>query len=59
VLNESIWDGDYRAARVGPWMQIAADTRRFKDRVKKTYEDIGWVFSGEHRARVYRERVLG
>ena len=51
------WDFAYRAARLGPWEQYGRDAKRFQKRIEDVEASIKHVFTAEHRARVYEERL--
>ena len=55
VLNHSEWADDYEAARRGPWEEFARDRDRFERRMHEIADQIGWIFTPEHRARKLRE----
>ena len=40
---------DYRNARRGPWIQLAADRHRFQRRINEFDSKFGYIFSDEHR----------
>ena len=50
VFRFSDWSPEmYRAARKGPWMQLAIDGQRFKRRIQQTELALGNIFTDNHR----------
>ena len=47
------WRFAYQKSRKGPWEQYGRDAERFKNKIKTIESAIGYVFSEEHRARMY------
>ncbi|XP_021932306.1 protein phosphatase 1 regulatory subunit 15A [Zootermopsis nevadensis] len=47
------WNYAYRAARCGPWEQMARDRERFMRRIRQSEPLLAVVFSAEHRQRVW------
>ena len=43
----------YRAARKGPWMQLAVDRHRFKRRIQLTEVALGNIFTDIHRDKMW------
>ena len=43
----------YRAARKGPWMQLAVDGHRFKRRIRQTELALGNIFTDSHRNKMW------
>ena len=43
----------YRAARKGPWMQLAVDGHRFKRRIQQTELALGNIFTDYHRDKMW------
>lgn len=50
------WDYALRAARIGPWEQLARDTKRFQDRIHCIGEVLQSVLDSEHREKIWKER---
>ncbi|XP_031789517.1 uncharacterized protein LOC100679548 isoform X1 [Nasonia vitripennis] len=50
------WNFAYRAARPGPWEQIARDRERFNSRIKCIGRVLNPVLAKDHRDLVYNER---
>ena len=44
---------DYQRARIGPWIQIAADRHRFQRRINEFDTKFGYIFGDLHREHVY------
>ena len=53
VLNESMWAEEYAEARVGPWETFRRDRDRFLRHIQELEQDLAWVFSAEHRRKIY------
>lgn len=51
-----VWNHAYRAARRGPWEQMARDRERFTCRIRETEPTLAPVLSAEHRLRIWKER---
>ena len=50
VYHETTWsEQDYRNARRGPWIYLAADRHRFQKRINEFDSNFGYIFSDEHR----------
>ena len=41
-------DQDYRNARIGRWIFLAADRHRFQRRIHEFHNNFGYIFSDEH-----------
>ena len=50
------WNYAYRAARRGPWEQMARDRDRFRTRILREGPTIEPVLRNEHRMRIWHER---
>lgn len=50
------WDYAYRAARKGPWEQIARDRFRFNGRISNYHLILDPILQVDHRVRVWTER---
>ncbi|KAG7214022.1 hypothetical protein KM043_001392 [Ampulex compressa] len=50
------WDFAYRAARKGPWEEMARDRERFRGRIKCIECILNPILSTLHRAQVWQER---
>ena len=50
--NDSEWEDDYRAARVGHWEALARDRARFMNRIQQTEQAISWIFAPHHRSKI-------
>lgn len=48
------WDYAYRAARLGPWEQIARDRCRFRDRILRLEMTLSPVLREDHREKIYK-----
>lgn len=44
TINEQEWHDDYKQARIGPWISIAADRARFNRRIQQTAEMLYPIF---------------
>jgi len=44
---------DYRRARTGHWIQLAADRHRFQRRIDEFDTNFGYIFTDIHREHVY------
>ena len=54
VHYETDWtEKDYRRARVGPWMHLAADRHRFQRRIREFDMKFGYIFTDIHREYMY------
>jgi len=54
VYFQTIWsDQDYRRARVGPWIYLAADRHRFQRRIRNFESEFGYIFTDIHREYMY------
>ena len=54
VFKPTDWSPDeYREARKGYWMQIAADRYRFRRRISRTETELGTTFSADHREKIF------
>jgi len=50
------WNYAYRAARRGPWEEIARDTERFKGRINSIAIVLNPILKSKHRSQVWQER---
>ncbi|XP_018398378.1 PREDICTED: uncharacterized protein LOC108776301 isoform X2 [Cyphomyrmex costatus] len=50
------WNYAYRAARRGPWEEIARDNERFKGRIKSIAIVLDPILKSKHRSQVWQER---
>lgn len=50
------WDYAYRAARRGPWEEMARDRERFKGRINSIDRVLRPILSTQHRTRIWQER---
>ncbi|XP_078050301.1 protein phosphatase 1 regulatory subunit 15 [Augochlora pura] len=50
------WDYAYRAARKGPWEEMARDRARFKGRINCIGRVLNPILSTQHRLRIWQER---
>ncbi|KAL6259930.1 hypothetical protein P5V15_009840 [Pogonomyrmex californicus] len=50
------WDYAYRAARKGPWEEIARDNERFKGRINSIALVLDPILKNKHRSRIFQER---
>ncbi|XP_053994413.1 uncharacterized protein LOC128884799 [Hylaeus volcanicus] len=50
------WNYAYRAARRGPWEQMARDRERFKDRIHCIERVLNPILSVQHRTHIWQER---
>lgn len=50
------WDYAYRAARRGPWEEIARDNERFKRRINSIAVVLDPILKNTHRLKVWQER---
>ncbi|XP_033332536.2 protein phosphatase 1 regulatory subunit 15 [Megalopta genalis] len=50
------WDYAYRAARKGPWEEMARDRVRFKGRINCIGRVLNPILSTQHRLRIWQER---
>ncbi|XP_075219131.1 uncharacterized protein LOC142323419 [Lycorma delicatula] len=50
------WNYALRAARVGPWEELARDTMRFQNRIHCVGEVLQSVLDSKHRQKVFKER---
>ncbi|XP_076163399.1 protein phosphatase 1 regulatory subunit 15 [Ptiloglossa arizonensis] len=50
------WDYAYRAARRGPWEQMARDRNRFKSRIKCIEHVLNPILTIQHRTHIWQER---
>ena len=54
VHYQSKWsEKDYKRARIGPWIQLAADRFRFQRRIKEFDSKFGYIFSDRHREYIH------
>ena len=54
VFKPTDWSPDeYREARKGYWMQIAADRYRFRRRISRTETELENIFTDAHRSKVF------
>ena len=54
VFRFNDWSPEvYRAARKGPWMQLAVDRHRFKRRIQQTELALGNIFTDNHRNKMW------
>ncbi|XP_076618427.1 protein phosphatase 1 regulatory subunit 15 isoform X2 [Colletes latitarsis] len=50
------WDYAYRAARRGPWEEMARDRERFKGRINCIERVLNPILSNQHRTHIWQER---
>ncbi|XP_014609354.1 PREDICTED: phosphopantothenoylcysteine decarboxylase subunit VHS3 isoform X2 [Polistes canadensis] len=50
------WDYAYRAARKGPWEQMARDRSRFNGRISSYHLILDPILQDDHRVRIWTER---
>ncbi|KYN40593.1 Protein phosphatase 1 regulatory subunit 15A [Trachymyrmex septentrionalis] len=50
------WNYAYRAARRGPWEEIARDNERFKKRIKSIAIVLDPILKSKHRSQIWQER---
>lgn len=50
------WDFAYRAARLGPWEEMARDRERFKDRISSIGRIVEPILTSPVRTRIWNER---
>ena len=50
------WNYAYRAARRGPWEEIARDNERFKKRTKSIAIVLDPILKSKHRSQIWQER---
>lgn len=50
------WNFAYRAARKGPWEEMARDRERFKRRINCIANVLDPILRSQHRAHVWQER---
>ena len=50
------WCQAYEEARIGPWVQFAADRERFKKRITDSETVLNPILSNDHREKVYSDR---
>ncbi|XP_018303567.1 uncharacterized protein PPP1R15 isoform X2 [Mycetomoellerius zeteki] len=50
------WNYAYRAARRGPWEELARDNERFRGRIKSIAIVLDPILKSKHRSRVWQER---
>ncbi|XP_018374621.1 PREDICTED: uncharacterized protein LOC108768618 isoform X2 [Trachymyrmex cornetzi] len=50
------WNYAYRAARRGPWEEIARDNERFRGRIKSIAIVLDPILKSKHRSQVWQER---
>ncbi|XP_031841541.1 protein phosphatase 1 regulatory subunit 15 [Nomia melanderi] len=50
------WDFAYRAARKGPWEQMARDRERFKGRINCIGRILNPILTTQHRTHIWQER---
>ena len=51
VYQPTDWSyDDYRSARIGPWIRMAADRSRFQRRIRQIDLLIGHIFTEQYRA---------
>jgi len=50
------WNYAYRAARKGPWEEIARDNNRFKGRINSIAHVLDPILKSKHRSQVWQER---
>lgn len=48
------WDFAYRAARLGPWEQMARDRCRFRDRILRLEMTLSPVLREDHREKIFK-----
>lgn len=48
------WDYAYRAARLGPWEQMARDRFRFRDRILRLECILSPILQEKHREKIYK-----
>ena len=54
VFRFSDWPPEiYRAARKGPWIQLAIDRQRFERRIQQTELALGNIFTNNHRNKMW------
>lgn len=56
VSETAEWCEAYEEARIGPWVQYAADRERFKKRIADSEVVINPILSNGHRDKVYKDR---
>ena len=50
------WDYAYRAARRGPWEEMARDRERFKGRINCIERVLNPILTSQHRSHIWQER---
>uniref|UniRef100_A0A6V7L7C9 Protein DP71L n=1 Tax=Bracon brevicornis TaxID=1563983 RepID=A0A6V7L7C9_9HYME len=50
------WNYAYRAARKGPWEEMARDRDRFRGRVHRTGQILNPILTAEHRESIWHNR---
>ena len=53
LSNDEEWAADYQRARVGRWEELARDRARFSKRVEQTEQTLSWIFTPQHRNKVF------
>jgi len=53
LADDEKWAEDYKQARVGQWEALARDRARFLKRVEQTEETISWIFTPQHRSKIF------
>lgn len=50
------WNYAYRAARKGPWEEMARDNERFKGRINSIEAVLNPILTSKHRSEIWQER---
>lgn len=50
------WNYAYRAARKGPWEEMARDNERFKGRIKSIKAVLDPILEDDHRSKIWQKR---
>lgn len=50
------WNFAYRAARRGPWEEMARDRDRFKGRIHRVGRELNQILNTQHRDCIWHER---
>lgn len=50
------WDYAYRAARKGPWEEMARDRERFRSRINCIERVLNPILTTQHRTYIWQER---